>query len=227
MAHYRIIDTATWPRRDHFTFYRQFANPSFNLCVPIAAQRLYECAKDRRVSFFQLALYALLRAANGVPQLRQRVRNDEVIEYDSLAVMTPVMTVEEGFRQVWCDNAPEFTIFSDAATPKIVAARETPPAPLIVDGEHFICASCLPWLHFTSMTHAEYAVGAAVPALTWGKLQNGVIPVAGRFNHAFVDGLHASRFFALVEEGFSDPERLWQPLTETAPSLLAPAAKKR
>ncbi len=74
--------------------------------------------------FFQLALYALLRAANGVPQLRQRVRNDEVIEYDSLAVMTPVMTVEEGFRQVWCDNAPEFTIFSDAATPKIVAARD-------------------------------------------------------------------------------------------------------
>ena len=190
MARYRIIDTATWPRRDHFTFYRQFANPSFNLCVPIAAQRLYECAKDRRVSFFQLALYALLRAANGVPQLRQRVRNDEVIEYDSLAVMTPVMTVEEGFRQVWCDNAPEFTAFS-------------------------------------SMTHAEYAVGAAVPALTWGKLQNGVIPVAGRFNHAFVDGLHASRFFALVEEGFSDPERLWQPLTETAPSLLAPAPKKR
>ncbi len=93
--------------------------------------------------------------------------------------MTPVMTVGEGFRQVWCDNAPEFTAFSAAATPKIVAARETSPAPLIVDGEHLICASCLPWLHFTSMTHAEYAVGAAVPALTLGKLQNGVIPVAG------------------------------------------------
>ncbi|MDF5745657.1 CatA-like O-acetyltransferase, partial [Klebsiella quasipneumoniae] len=92
MARYRIIDTAAWPRRAHFTFYRQFANPSFNLCVQIEAQRLYECAKDRRVSFFQLALYALLRAANGVPQLLQRVRDGEVIEYDSLAVMTPVMT---------------------------------------------------------------------------------------------------------------------------------------
>lgn len=106
MARYRIIDTAAWPRRDHFTFYRQFANPSFNLCVPIEAQRLYECAKDRRVSFFQLALYALLLAANGVPQLRQRVRDGEVIEYDSLAVMTPVMTVEEGFRQVWATTLP-------------------------------------------------------------------------------------------------------------------------
>ncbi len=90
-----------------------------------------------------------------------------VIEYDSLAVMTPVMTVEEGFRQGMVRQRPEFNTFSDAATPKIVAARETTPAPLIVDGEHFICASCLPWLHFTSMTHAEYAVGAAVPALTW------------------------------------------------------------
>ncbi|UMX84166.1 CatA-like O-acetyltransferase, family 1 [Klebsiella pneumoniae] len=224
MAHYRIIDTASWPRRDHFTFYRQFANPSFNLCVPIAAQRLYECAKDRRS--FSVAPMSSARGQNGYRSYAS-VRNDEVIEYDSLAVMTPVMTVGEGFRQVWCDNAPEFTAFSAAATPKIVAARETSPAPLIVDGEHFICASCLPWLHFTSMTHAEYAVGAAVPALTWGKLQNGVIPVAGRFNHAFVDGLHASRFYALVEEGFNDPERLWLPLTETAPSLLPPAAKER
>lgn len=63
MAHYRIIDTASWPRRDHFTFYRQFANPSFNLCVPIAAQRLYECAKERRVSFFSAR--ALCPAARG------------------------------------------------------------------------------------------------------------------------------------------------------------------
>ncbi len=175
--------------------------------MPIAAQRLYECAKDRRVSFFQLALNALLpRAANnGVPQLRQRVRNDEVIEYDSLAVMTPVMTVGEGFRQVWCDNAPEFTAFSAAATPKIVVARETSPAPLIVDGEHFICASCLPWLHFTLITDAEYAVGAAVPALTWGKLQNGVIPVAGGLTMPSSMVSTPAAFYALVEEGFNDP----------------------
>ncbi len=143
----------------------------------------------------------LLRAANGVPQLRQRVRNDEVIEYDSLAVMTPVMTVGEGFRQVWCDNAPEFTASAPRPRRRLSRQERHPSAPLIVDGEHFICASCLPWLHFTSMTHAEYAVGAAVPALTWGKLQNGVIPVAGRFNHAFVDGLHASRFYALCRRG--------------------------
>ena len=209
MANYRIIDKQRWPRKDHFEFYRGFATPSFNLCVPLAAQRLYECAKDRGVSFFQLALYGLVRAANDVPQLKQRLLDDEIIEYDQLAVMTPVMTAQEGFRQVWCDNAADFAAFSAAATPKIDAAKRTAPAPLIVNGENFFCASCLPWLHFSAMTHAEYYVGAAVPALTWGKLKNGIIPVAGRFNHAFVDGLHASRFFARVEEGFAEPDILW------------------
>jgi chloramphenicol O-acetyltransferase len=112
VANYRVIDKQNWPRKDHFDFYRGFANPSFNLCVPVEAQRLYECAKDRGVSFFQLALYALVRAANDVPQLKQRLLDDDIIEYDQLAVMTPVMTAQEGFRQVWCDNAADFAAFS-------------------------------------------------------------------------------------------------------------------
>ncbi|MDU3874911.1 MAG: CatA-like O-acetyltransferase [Klebsiella aerogenes] len=192
MAHYRVIDKASWPRLDHFTFYRTFANPSFNLCVPVEAQQLYTCAKDR--------------------ELKQRLRNDDIIEYDAISVMTPIMTASEGFRQVWCDNAADFPAFSAAATPRIEAARSTNPSPLIVEEENFFCASCLPWLHFSAMTHAEYYVGAAVPALTWGKLKNGIIPVAGRFNHAFVDGLHASRFYAEVEYYFANPQALWLPV---------------
>lgn len=123
MAHYRVIDKASWPRLDHFTFYRTFANPSFNLCVPVEAQQLYTCAKDRGVSFFQLALFGLLRAANAVPQLKQRLRNDDIIEYDAISVMTPIMTASEGFRQVWCDNAADFPAFSAAATPRRRALR--------------------------------------------------------------------------------------------------------
>ncbi|WEF30068.1 CatA-like O-acetyltransferase, family 1 [Klebsiella aerogenes] len=213
MANYRVIDKETWHRKDHFSFYRTFANPSFNLCVPIEAQRLYTCAKDRGVSFFQLALFGLLRAANAVPQLKQRALGEDIIEYDSIAVMTPIMTASEGFRQVLCEGAADFAAFSHSATPRIEAARSHEPSPLIVEGENFFCASCLPWLHFSAMTHAEYFVGASVPALTWGKLKNGIIPVAGRFNHAFVDGLHASRFYAEVEHYFTNPDALWLPLS--------------
>lgn len=115
MANYRVIDKQNWPRKDHFDFYRGFANPSFNLCVPVEAQRLYECAKDRGVSFFQLALYALVRAANGVPQLKQRLLGDDIIEYDQLAVMTPVMTARKAFAG------------SGATTPPILPPSAMPP----------------------------------------------------------------------------------------------------
>jgi chloramphenicol O-acetyltransferase type A len=232
VANYRVIDKQNWPRKDHFDFYRGFANPSFNLCVPVEAQRLYECAKDRGVSFFQLALYALVRAANGVPQLKQRLLGDDIIEYDQLAVMTPVMTAQEGFRQVWCDNAADFAAFSHAATPNIEAAKHTAPAPLIVNGENFFCASCLPWLHFSAITHAEYYVGAAVPALTWGKLKNGIIPVAGKFNHAFVDGLHASRFLPESKRGSpsrrpSGRQNKYRPCHSPAPTFPGVASSLR
>ncbi len=63
MAHYRIIDTASGPAGT-IHFYRQFANPSFNLCVPIAAQPVRMCEGPSGL-VFQLALYALLRAASG------------------------------------------------------------------------------------------------------------------------------------------------------------------
>ena len=79
MARYRIIDTAAWPLPGGpFHLYRQFANPSFNLCVPIEAQRLYECAKDRRVSFFSARAYARCARPTGAaaPAARARWRGD-------------------------------------------------------------------------------------------------------------------------------------------------------
>ncbi len=210
MTAYRVIDKNQWPRKQHFDFYNQFASPSYNLCVPLAAQPLYDCARARGESFFLLALYAITRGANTVPQMRQRVINGEVVEYAQIAAMTPVMTASESFCQAWCDYAPTFSDFKRQAEPAVNEARCGEPGPMVVDGENFFCASCLPWLHFSSMTHAEFHPGGGVPALTWGKMENGIIPVACKFNHAFVDGLHASRFFDAISHGFEHPETLWQ-----------------
>jgi chloramphenicol O-acetyltransferase type A len=110
-----------------------------------------------------------VRAANGVPQLKQRLLGDDIIEYDQLAVMTPVMTAQEGFRQVWCDNAADFAAFSHAATPKIEAAKHTAPAPLIVDGENFsapaACRGCIsapsPTRSITSARRCPRSPGAS------------------------------------------------------------------
>ncbi|TGC49799.1 CatA-like O-acetyltransferase [Salmonella enterica subsp. enterica serovar Wilhelmsburg] len=209
MNAYKSIDKEGWSRAEHYKFYSKFDNPCFNLCVPVNAQKLYDFAKDNNESFFQLCLFAILRAANTIPELKQRTLGDEVIEYNNINVMTPIITKDEGFRQVMCESTSLFSDFKLQISEKIDDVKNSKSGPMIIKTEDFFCASCLPWLHFSSITHAELHFGASVPTLTWGKLKNGIIPVACKFNHAFVDGLHASRFFAGIEDNFGKPDLLY------------------
>jgi len=208
MNSYRKIDLETWPRREIFAFYRSFDASCYNLTVKVEAEPIQAFAKARGESFFLLCLYAILRAANAVPQLRQRVVEGEVIEFEKIAVMTPVMTESELFRQVWCEYEPDYPAFRERVAPEIERAKRSLPAPFTGHGEDFFCASCVPWMHFESIAQAEYGFHQTIPILAWGKLKNGLIPISVKLNHCFVDGLHASRFFAAVEQGFTAPEML-------------------
>lgn len=207
----RVIEKETWPRKELFDFYQKFDAPCFNISVSIAAQPLYDYAKRRNESFFLLALYAILRAANAVPQIRQRVMDGNIVEFEKIAVMTPIMTEQELFRQIWCEYEPTYAEFVKDAAAKVEAARQNTPSPTTGHGEDFLCASCLPWLHFTSITQAEHHFHQQVPILAWGKMKDGLVPFSCKFSHSFMDGLHASRFFENIETSFTHPDTLYNP----------------
>ena len=124
--------------------------------------------------------------------------------------MTPIMTQDEEFRQVWCGYESDFTRFKEASVPLIEAAKCSVPGPSVKHGEDYICASCIPWLHFAGGTQADLTFEQAVPILAWGKMLDGKVPINCRFNHYFVDGLHFSRFFNKIEESFRNPDRLYR-----------------
>jgi chloramphenicol O-acetyltransferase type A len=125
--------------------------------------------------------------------------------------MTPIMTKQEMFCQIWCEYEPTFEAFKAHAAPKVETAKHNNPSPMLEHGEDFLCASCVPWLHFTSLTQADYAFSQTIPVLAWGKLKNNIIPVSCRFNHSFMDGLHVSRFFNNIEERFTGKHDLNSP----------------
>ncbi|MDD3587901.1 MAG: CatA-like O-acetyltransferase [Thermoguttaceae bacterium] len=209
MNEYKVIDLQTWPRRESFEFYRTFVNPSYCINVLYDIQPLYALAKSKNDSFFLLTLYALLRAANEVEQLRQRYVDGQVIEFNRLAVMTPILTKNEQFRQIWCEYESDFYRFKAAAAPMIAAAKQGTSGPLLHHGDDYICASCVPWLHFAGATQADLTFEQTVPILAWAKMQDGKVPICCRFNHYFVDGLHFSRFFNKIEASFQNPESLY------------------
>ena len=123
--------------------------------------------------------------------------------------MTPIMAEQEVLQQIWCEYTPTFDAFMEDAIPKVEAARRGAPFPMSDDGEDFLCASCLPWLHFTAVSQAAYTFGQAIPVLAWGKLKNGCIPLSCKCSHAFLDGLHIGRFWENIERSFARPETLW------------------
>jgi len=85
MSDYKIIELASWPRKELFEDYQKYAAACYNVSVKISAGRLYDYAKDNDESFFLLSLYAILRAANQVEQLRRRVVDNVPLEFDRIA----------------------------------------------------------------------------------------------------------------------------------------------
>ncbi|MCQ2378643.1 MAG: CatA-like O-acetyltransferase [Victivallaceae bacterium] len=207
MNRYKIIDIANWKRRELFTFFRKFDRQCVQVDAEVEAQALYDYAKKNGESFFLLALYAIARAANAVPEFRYRMLDGSPVEFERIDVMTPVIGPDDLYRNVSCECTPDFRSFKAKFIPIAEAAKKSA-ASIPERTPDFICASCLPWLHFSAISQAGRSGDEDIPVMAWGKLENGKIPVNVQVNHSFVDGLHICRFFDEIRRGFSAPQEL-------------------
>ena len=79
---WRTVDMSRESRRDQFAYFQTLSNPYVGVTVQVDVTELAVWCRERGTSFFLAVLYAAVRAANGVPELRRRIRGDQVVEYD-------------------------------------------------------------------------------------------------------------------------------------------------
>ena len=72
----------TYPRRAHFDYFRSLQNPMLGVTVDVDVTALRAFCKAEGCSFYLAFMRCAARAANGVPQLRQRIRDGGIVEYD-------------------------------------------------------------------------------------------------------------------------------------------------
>lgn len=77
---WKKVDMAHDPRSGQFAYFRAMADPWVGVTVPVDITAFYKALNGQ--PFFLSFLYAVVRAANDVPELRRRLRDGEVIEYD-------------------------------------------------------------------------------------------------------------------------------------------------
>ena len=89
----KIIDIATWNRREHYEHFSAFDDPFFGVTVQVDCTRAYQEAKTKGISFSLLVLHRITTAAAAVEEFRYRIEGDKVVCYDSLLPEATVTTI--------------------------------------------------------------------------------------------------------------------------------------
>lgn len=209
----QIIDIENWERKENFNFFRHFQNPQLSITSEVECGGAKQRAKAAGQSFFLHYLYAVLRAANEIPEFRYRIDQDgRVVLYDTIDMLSPIKIKENGkFFTTRFPYHDDFGTFYQEARLIIDAIPEDgdPYAAengQVADGDYgLILLSATPDLYFTSITGTqEKRSGNNYPLLNAGKaiIREGrlVMPIAMTIHHGFIDGHHLSLFYKKVEE---------------------------
>jgi len=87
----RVIDLETWPRKDHFLLFLGTEFPHVNLSIQVNITDLWKQRAQLGVSPTVAIVYVLAKGANSVPEFRQRIRGEGVIEHDVIHPLLPIL----------------------------------------------------------------------------------------------------------------------------------------
>lgn len=201
----RVIDMTNDPRCGQFDYFRTMADPWAGITVPVDITDFLEALHGR--PFFLSYLYAVMRAANAVPELRRRFLPDgQVVEYDHCDPSYTVMKPDGTGVYVYCLLQSDLTSYEAFVAEGQRAQRETlARGTLTEEGDtlsHFF-VSCVPWLYYTQIKEPSAGADDSNPRFAWGKYQeqNGrvLLPMSLFINHALCDGWHVTQFYQGLE----------------------------
>jgi len=122
----KYIDIEKWKRRKHFEFFNSMDYPHFSLCADVDVTAVRKYTKENDISFFKAVLYMTSQAANGVPQLRQRIRGKKVVEHKVVHPSFTMLTEDELFSFCLVEYSPGFAGFAGRTEKAMEEAAENP-----------------------------------------------------------------------------------------------------
>ena len=200
-------------RRKHFEFFRNMNHPHFSLTANVDISPLLKVIKKEGLPFMPTLVWVVSKVVNGIPQLRQRIREEEVVEHEkvhpSFAVDTEGTDVFS-FCEVKYLN--EYQSFIKEALAKIEKMKTAPSFEDEPGRDDYLFLSSIPWVSFTSVSHAmHFHPHDSVPRIIWGKYfasgEKTQMPLSIQAHHALVDGRHVGQFFDGMSEICSAPEK--------------------
>ena len=198
------ITLKDWYRKDHFDFFTQFDEPFFGITTKIDCTTAYQKSRDKNHSFFLYYLHKSLVAANSIEPFRYRISEGKVFKYEVIHA-SPTINREDGtFGFSYMQYHREFETFASEAKIEIDKVRNDKGLKAAITGENVIHYSSIPWIDFTSVSHARhYGFADSCPKITFGKMTSNdnrrSMPVSVHAHHALMDGYHIGQFLELFQ----------------------------
>jgi chloramphenicol O-acetyltransferase type A len=202
---YREIDIDGWERKTTFEFFKDYEDPFFNITANLDVTRLYRFCKENGLAFSLAGLFYAMETANEFRELRLRMIDEKVVEFDRIHATQTFLNDDETFSFSYFEMQPD--VFGFDAAGRI--AREKYKALKTFDVEakriDLIYFSVIPWVSFTSFKHASrFDNRQTVPRMVFGKIFDSgdqkLMPFSVEVHHALVDGVHIGKFFNRFQE---------------------------
>ena len=206
----RVIEQEGWSRREHFRLYSGFDFPHVNICVKLDITELWTRRARAGASPTVSLLYTITRAAHRIPELRQRIRDHQVVEHEVIHPSVTVLGDNDLFGLATLTYDARFETFAVRAAEDLAKAKEVTSLndfPYDREGQlardDLLSITILPWLAFTSFAITRRP-RECVPLVACGKVHEEggryLLPFFVNFHHALADGLHVARLVKYVEE---------------------------
>jgi chloramphenicol O-acetyltransferase type A len=199
------LDLNSWNRKEHFLFFKQMEEPFYGITTTIDCTQAYGNAKALGVSFFSYYLHKTLSAVNAIENFRYRIIEDEVYIFDQIDASATVMREDKTFGFSYMAYAENPIDFAQIVQTEIERIQNTDGIFTREYSENLIHFSALPWINFTSLSHARsFSWPDSCPKISYGKLldENGkkTMPISIHVHHGLVDGYHVGLFLDRLQQ---------------------------
>ena len=142
----RFIDLESWPRRKHFEWLKSFDMPHSNLCANMDITAFKTAVKESGVSFSVAVVYLIARTANDVPEFRQRIRGENVVEHETVHPSTTYLTEGDLFSFCHMPYDENYSVFAEEAARRVQLIKENPTIEDEPGRDDLLFLTSVPWV---------------------------------------------------------------------------------
>ena len=209
MNQYKVLDVDV----DELPF-SDFLTSRYSMTVRVDAQKTYDLAKKKDIPFFTLTSACILQALNEIPEFRWRIIGGNVVEYEKISAVSPIMQKDYTIREIEIKPVGEFENIFEwnqyvENKKSNIDDNQYLVEPMKRDEMPIANLSCVPWIDFDSMTNIIASPNQIMPVVSWGKLVDGKIPISLTASHVFIFGWHFKLFYEKVAEYLNNPLKLF------------------